>query len=89
MAVSSELNEWAQWPGLAQVGRLSCVRRRKGQLTQETSCLITSRSPEQASPAQVLRLVRGHWGIENRLHCPPEADSTRIAARCEPALLPR
>ena len=68
LAVSSDLNEWAQWPGLAQVGRLTCLRRRKGQTTVETSYIITSLSPQQATPAQLLHLVRGHWGIENRLH---------------------
>jgi Transposase DDE domain len=30
--------------------------------------LISSQSPAQASPAQLLALNRGHWGIENRLH---------------------
>ena len=68
LAVSSDLNEWAQWPGLAQAGRLTSLRRRKGETTTETSYLITSLSPQQATPAQLLALVRGHWGIENRLH---------------------
>jgi predicted transposase YbfD/YdcC len=68
LALSAELNEWADWPGLAQVGRLTCLRRRKGQTTRETSYIITSLSSEQATPAQPLRLVRGHWGIQNRLH---------------------
>lgn len=68
LALSCELNEWAQWPGLAQVGRLTCLRRRKGQTTTETSYIITSLSPQHATPAQLLHLVRGHWGIENRLH---------------------
>ena len=68
LALSSDLNEWAQWPGLAQVGRLTCLRRRKGQTTTETSYIITSLSPKQVTPAQLLHLVRGHWGIENRLH---------------------
>ena len=30
--------------------------------------IITSCSPEQASPHDLLRLVRGHWAIENRSH---------------------
>lgn len=68
LAVSSDLNEWAHWPALAQVGRLTSLRRRKGQTTIETSYIITSLSPQQATPAQLLALVRGHWGIENRLH---------------------
>jgi len=54
--------------GLAQVGRLTCLRQRKGETTTETSYIITSLSPPQATPAQLLHLVRGHWGIENRLH---------------------
>lgn len=70
LALSPDLNEWANWPGLAQVGRLTSLRRRKGQTTTETSYIITSLSPQQATPAQLLHLVRGHWGIENRLHCP-------------------
>ena len=68
LAVSSDLNEWAQWPGLAQAGRLTSLRKQKGKITTEVSYLITSLSPEQATPAQLLGLARGHWGIENRLH---------------------
>lgn len=30
--------------------------------------LITSLSPEKASPERLLALNRGHWEIENRLH---------------------
>jgi len=68
LAVSCDLNAWAQWPGLGQVGRLTRLCRRKGETTTEISYLITSLTPQQASPAQLLQLVRGHWGIENRLH---------------------
>ena len=68
LALSTELNEWTDWPDLAQVGRLTSLRRRKGETKIETSYLITSLSPQQATPGQLLHLVRGHWGIENRLH---------------------
>jgi hypothetical protein len=68
LALSTELNEWTDWPELAQVGRLTYLRRRKGETSVETSYIITSLSPQQATPAQLLALVRGHWGIENRLH---------------------
>jgi predicted transposase YbfD/YdcC len=68
LALTSDLNEWADWPGLEQVGRLTCLRRRKGETSVETSYLITSLSPEQATPAQLLSLARGHWSIENKLH---------------------
>jgi len=68
LALSADLNEWADWPGLAQVGRLRCLRRRRGETSIETSYLITSLSPQQATPAQLLSLARGHWSIENQLH---------------------
>lgn len=68
LAVSEELNAWAQWPSLAQVGRLVHTCRRKGKTRREISYVITSLSPEQANPGRLLELVRGHWGIENRLH---------------------
>jgi predicted transposase YbfD/YdcC len=68
LAVSQELNGWAEWPHLAQVGRLVHTCRCKGQTRREASYLITSLSPDEASPRRLLELVRGHWGIENRLH---------------------
>ena len=41
---------------------------RKGVTGKETAYAITSLSPAQAGPRELLRLWRGHWGIENRLH---------------------
>ncbi len=66
--VASMLNEWAQWPHLAQVAQLTSWRAEGDQATQETHYLITSLPPEQADPGRLLELSRGHWGIENRLH---------------------
>lgn len=68
LTVSSDLNEWADWPGLGQVGRLVSTCRRKGEISRETSYLVTSLSAQEATAGQLLDLVRGHWGIENRLH---------------------
>lgn len=34
----------------------------------ETSFYITSLSPQRAGPEELADLVRGHWGIENRVH---------------------
>jgi hypothetical protein len=68
LAVSSDLNEWAEWPSLGQVGQLTYTCTRKGKVSQDTSYLITSLPPEQASPRELLTLLRGHWGIENRVH---------------------
>jgi hypothetical protein len=61
------------WPRVAQVCRVERRRalRRGGQVVAETvevSYAITSLVPEQADAAHLLRGLRGHWGIENRLH---------------------
>jgi len=68
LRVSSALNEWAGWPSLAQVGELIHTWRRKGETHREVSYLITSLPREEAGPRRLLKLIRGHWGIENRLH---------------------
>lgn len=68
LVASTMLNEWAQWPHLAQVAQLTSWRTERGETTQETHYLITSLPPEQAGPKRLLELSRGHWGIENRLH---------------------
>jgi predicted transposase YbfD/YdcC len=41
---------------------------KSGKTHQEVIYLITSLSPEQASPERLLALNRAHWEIENRLH---------------------
>ena len=39
-----------------------------GKASVEVSYYITSLPPERADAARLLTLIRGHWGIENRLH---------------------
>lgn len=68
LRVSSALNEWAEWPALAQVGELTHTWRRKGKRGRQVSYLITSLPRRTAGPRQLLQFIRGHWGIENRLH---------------------
>jgi hypothetical protein len=60
----------APWPHLAQVCR---VRRRRvttrtGEVEDEVSYAVTSLPPQRADAARLLALLRGHWGIENKLH---------------------
>jgi len=60
------------------VGQVFCIRRTatdlngnlvKGRKSKtETVYGLTSLTPEQASPAELLGYNRGHWEIENRLH---------------------
>lgn len=72
--VSSELNDYLAdlWPGVQQVFRLqrSVTRRsRQGErITQEDVYGLTSLSPAQADPEQLMTWVRAHWQIENRNH---------------------
>lgn len=67
---SDALNNYVTFPYAAQV---ACVEReifhvRRATTTIERVYLISSLSRAKASPAQLLALNRGHWGIENRLH---------------------
>ncbi len=39
-----------------------------GEITRERVFVITSLLGEEATPAQLADHIRGHWGIENRLH---------------------
>jgi hypothetical protein len=62
-----------EWPGLGQVCRI--VReveyvsgKRAGEMTREEAFALTSLPPDQADPARLLALWRGHWQIENGLH---------------------
>lgn len=34
----------------------------------ETRYFVTSLSADEVSPRRLMRLVRGHWGVENGLH---------------------
>jgi predicted transposase YbfD/YdcC len=56
------------FPHAAQA--LQIVRRRKvkGKWSRETCYAVTSLSITQASPDQLAAIIRGHWGIEDRLH---------------------
>jgi hypothetical protein len=84
VVVSSELNAWAEWPYLGQVGQLTYTGVCRGKVSQETSYFITSLSEEEASPGRLLRLLRGHWGIENRVHWVRDVtlDEDRCQVRC-------
>jgi predicted transposase YbfD/YdcC len=60
----------ASWPGAAQLFVVVRQVWKKKQRTahQEVVYGITSLTREQAGPADLLRLVRGHWRVETRSH---------------------
>jgi hypothetical protein len=70
MQASTALNNYLDFPNCGQVFRIDRERIifKTGEVEIETSYGITSLSPEKASPERLLRLNRGHWGIENRSH---------------------
>jgi predicted transposase YbfD/YdcC len=70
LLVSTELNDYLNWPGVQQVFRLERTRwhsRYRGK-TRQVIYGLTSLSPQQASPEKLLALIRKYWGIENGLH---------------------
>lgn len=68
LVASTDLTEYLDWPGLAQVFRLEHTWRVQGTTKHAVHYGITSLSPETGPPARLLVLKRGHWSIENRLH---------------------
>ena len=67
---STLLTDYIDWPGIAQVYRYETHREniRTGQISRHTQYCITSLSPEAASAKDLLKLQRGHWTIENKVH---------------------
>lgn len=68
--VSSLLNDYLDWPHVAQVFRIERIvwHTQYGGKTRELVYGLTSLSPSQANPAKLLSLIREYWGIENGLH---------------------
>ncbi len=67
---SSMLNDYLDWPYVAQVFRLEKTvwhPKYKGQ-TREIVYGLTSLPADKASPDQLLTLLRQYWGIEAGLH---------------------
>ena len=70
LTASTLLLEHTDWPGLQQVYQYTTHQQQKS-TAKVTCCVrygITSLMPQRASAAALLRLCRGHWTIENKLH---------------------
>lgn len=83
LSSSAALNDYLDWPGVAQVMQRTCRRVivKTGQVSQETEYAITSLSRHTAGPEQLESLWRGHWTIENRDHY--VRDETMGEDRCQ------
>ena len=64
--VSTALRDYLDWPGAQQVCKIERRVERKGKVTVDTRYALTSHVGMNAE--ELLRRVRGHWAIENRLH---------------------
>ena len=67
---STALNDYLDFPHVGQVFLIEreVVNKRSGLSTVETALGMTSQTPEQACPIQVLATNRRHWAIENSCH---------------------
>ena len=68
--VSTLLNDYLNWPHVAQVFRLERVRWHPHyrNRTREIVYGLTSLPPTRCSPERLLLLTQTYWGIENGLH---------------------
>lgn len=74
------------WPHVRQICRVERrrLRVRRGQVEKtevEISYAITSAPPERADATRLLQVLRGHWGIENKIHW--VRDVTMDEDRCQ------
>jgi predicted transposase YbfD/YdcC len=84
LTTSSQLNDFLDWPFLAQVFKLErfITISKTGKIRHEIIYGITSLPAELASPQQLLQMLRSYWQIENGLHYPRDVtlheDATRF-----------
>ncbi len=70
LTVSSQLNDFLDWPYLQQVFRLQrrFLFTKTGELQEQVVYGVTSLSREVITPKNLLTKIRTYWGIENGLH---------------------
>jgi predicted transposase YbfD/YdcC len=61
----------------------------KGKWSAETCYAVTSLTVTQASPARLAAIIRGHWGIEDRLHWVRDMDFDEDRSQVRTASGPR
>jgi hypothetical protein len=65
---SGALSGYSDWPHLGQVFRVDRWVTVRGETTHEVAYGVTDLRTWEAEGRELLAYVRGHWGIENRLH---------------------
>ena len=90
----------AKWNSYATLhGRRQAIRIRRVRIkikqgvmskpSEEITYALTSLGPEQAGPKELLKLVREHWSIENRLHYVRDFSYDEDRCRAHVKQLPR
>ena len=91
LTASTLLTQHTDWPGLQQVYQY--VTHQKQKNTNSVKCHvqygITSLTPERASAADLLKLRREHWSIENKLHWVRDAVFREDASSVRTGVLPQ
>jgi hypothetical protein len=72
LTATTELNDYLDWPDVQQALMLekTVIDTKTGEVSFVRRYAVTSSPPEQADPARLLAVWRGHWSIENELHYP-------------------
>jgi predicted transposase YbfD/YdcC len=70
LTVSSQLQDFLDWPYLQQVFKLERKFSflKTGQVQEQVVYGFTCLSRDEITPLQLLTLIRSYWGIENGLH---------------------
>jgi len=91
LKATTALNEYLDWPGVAQVGQIESVVEQDGKISCETRYFITSVPRDLAGASRLLTWGRGHWSIENRSHYVRDVtlgeDASRIRKGSAPEIM--
>ena len=70
LTVSSQLNDFLDWPYLEQVFKLerAKISLKTGEIHEQVVYGFTSLMREEITPSRLLKDIRSYWGIENGLH---------------------
>jgi hypothetical protein len=83
------LTKHQDWAGLKQGFELRRERTVQGCQSVETVHGITSLNAERADAARLVKLTRGHWGIENGLHYRRDVTLGEDASRVRKGVAPQ
>ena len=67
---ASELNNYLEFPHVGQIFAIEreFINKKTGKVSKELIYGITSRKREETDAERILKVVRGHWTIENCCH---------------------